>query len=73
MFNDNPYASPVDVEKGIYSHKLFWRFVKAISAICFIIFIADIFIYLRWFEIEPANGHFGIHIQTLFSAQIQYY
>lgn len=55
MFNDNPYASPIDVEKGIYSHKLFWRFVKAISAICFIIFIADIFIYLQWFEIEPAK------------------
>jgi hypothetical protein len=55
MFNDNPYTSPVDVEKGIYSHKLFWRFVKAISAICFIIFIADIFIYLQWFEIEPAK------------------
>jgi hypothetical protein len=31
--NDNPYASPVDCERGVYDHRLFWRLLKTAAVL----------------------------------------
>lgn len=57
--NDNPYCSPIDVDRAWYDHRLFWRIVRAclVIGLCFLLLdLLSAAIYLgsvsptRWFS-----------------------
>ena len=41
MSGDNPYASPVDCDRGVYDHRLFWRLVKVFWAFALFFVLVD--------------------------------
>lgn len=49
----NPYASPVDTQRGKYDHRLFWRIVKAVGALVLAFAVIDAFAYMSWTQ-HPA-------------------
>lgn len=45
--NANPYETPVDVQRATYSHKLFWKFAKAMLWCAAAIFACDVILCLQ--------------------------
>lgn len=56
---NNPYAPPVDSERATYDHSLFWRFARAILAVCLVVAAADLVLYVRYSHVLGGNTFDG--------------
>lgn len=48
MNRNNPYASPVDCDRGVYDHRLFWRVMKCLGVLLLGFVIIDGILMLRY-------------------------
>lgn len=48
MWDDNPYKSPIDADKALYDHRLFWRVVRCLGVLLLVFVTIDAIIMLRY-------------------------